>query len=282
VPGARIRARVAGREWETVADGAGYFELTLDTATEAEGGEAWRRVEMELLPSPPKARATARALVPPPEARFGVVSDIDDTVVRTNAANLLRMLRMVFLTNARTRLPFPGVAAFYRALQRGEAGDRTNPIFYVSSSPWNLYDLLTEVFEVHGVPTGPLFLKHLDLFAPLRAGRHHSHKLVVIDNILTTHADLPFVLIGDSGQKDPEIYREVVRRYPGRIRAVYIRDVSGGERDEEVHALAREIRSEGVEIVFTAHTSEAALHASGLGLVDAGAVEEVRAEEYAD
>ena len=72
-----------------------------------------------------------------------MISDIDDTIVRTGATSLLMMLRVVLLSNAHTRLPFQGVAAFYGALARGASGQDSNPLFYVSSSPWNLYDVLS-------------------------------------------------------------------------------------------------------------------------------------------
>ena len=93
-------------------------------------------------------------LVPAPQAQFGVISDIDDTVVHSNVTSKLRMILTVALSNARTRKPFKGVAAFYRALHAG-----VNPVFYVSKSPWNLYAPLVEYLEVQGLPLGPLLLR---------------------------------------------------------------------------------------------------------------------------
>jgi phosphatidate phosphatase APP1 len=75
-------------------------------------------------------------------------------------------------------MPFDHVDLLYRALQLGPDGEGLNPIFYVSSSPWNLYDLLEEFFRVHGIPEGPLFLRDWD-FSPLKLLRmgHQDHKL---------------------------------------------------------------------------------------------------------
>ncbi len=283
VPAARLRARIGSREWETVADDEGYFEFDLEVSLPA-AGPVWHPVEMELLdpvqPGVPPARATGYAIVPPEAARFGVISDIDDTVVKTDVTNLLRMARLVLLTNAHTRLPFAGVAAFYRALHAGPTGARTNPIFYVSSSPWNLYDLLHEVFEVHGIPAGPLFLKDYGLAREvLFATGHHEHKLRAIEEILATHPELPFILLGDSGQQDPEIYREAVRRHPGRVATIYVRDVQAGERDREVEAIAAELAGEGVEMVLIADTVAAALHAAARGFIDPAALPDIRGEK---
>ena len=69
------------------------------------------------------------------------------------------MAKLTLLHNAHTRLPFEGVAGFYQALQRGRDGEAYNPVFYVSNSPWNLYDLLEDFLDVHGIPRGPLLLR---------------------------------------------------------------------------------------------------------------------------
>jgi len=83
-------------------------------------------VELELLAPRAGATATGKVLVPPARARFGVISDIDDTVVQSHVTRKLRMVVGLALSNARTRKPFEGVAAFYRALHEG-AGGEGNP-----------------------------------------------------------------------------------------------------------------------------------------------------------
>lgn len=286
VPLARIRASVDGRSSVVLADDEGFFDVHLPASTASGGGEVWREIDIELIdPRSESGPVTARgfAIVPPREARFGIISDIDDTVVKTDVANMMRMLRLVLLTNAHTRLPFEGVAAFYRALHAGHAGPSTNPIFYVSSSPWNFYDLLTEVFEVHDVPAGPFFLKDYGLATDLLLSRNHvGHKLAAISHVFDTHSTLKFVLVGDSGQHDPEIYAKIVQRYPGRVLAIYIRDVTPGERDEEVAAIAARLREEGVELVLVPDTLAAARHAADLGLLDPSSLDEIRGDKAAD
>jgi len=151
-------------------------------------------------------------LVPSPRARFGLISDIDDTIVSSNVTRKVRMVLTVALTNARTRKPFPGVAAFYRALHAG-----VNPVFYVSKSPWNLYPPLLEYLQVQELPVGPVLLRDFGW------RREREHKRKAIEDILGAYPALPFVLIGDSGEQDAQIYGDVARRFPGRIRAIYIR-----------------------------------------------------------
>ena len=157
-------------------------------------------------------------------------------------------------------------------------GRAYNPIFYVSSSPWNIYDLLEDFLDVHGVPAGPLFLKDWSLTV---LGKHRAHKLGVIRMLLRTYPELPFVLIGDSGERDPEIYHQAVREHPGRIRAIYIRDVTAAGRDSEVRAIAREMRNLRVEMVLTPETGVTAEHAAAEGLIAPDAVPGIRASSSA-
>jgi phosphatidate phosphatase APP1 len=267
VAGARVRASFEGLTVETTADVEGFFEVRLQLPEPLDGAGGWYRVELDLL-SPPspgggKVRSTAHVLVPH-AARFGVISDLDDTVVHSRATNVLKMAWIVVRNNAHTRLPFEGVAAFYRALQLGADRRASNPIFYVSSSPWNIYDMLVDFLNVHGVPPGPLFLKDWSLGV---LGKHRDYKMGVIRRLLSTYEDLSFVLIGDSGEEDPEIYLQAVREHPGRITAIYIRDVTSVERDIEVRAMAAEARRLGTEMVAVPDTASAAEHAASIGLI---------------
>jgi phosphatidate phosphatase APP1 len=179
-----------------------------------------------------------------------------------------------------TRRTFEGAAAFYRALQRGPDGEAHNPFFYVSSSPWNLYDFLISFLEKNNLPDGPLFLRDIGLSRnQVGGGRHESHKLEQIKKVMHTYPSLAFVLVGDSGQKDPEIYRQAIETYPGRVRAVYIRDVSAGSRDKEVERLAAKVSEQDVDLVLGEHTDVFAAHAQTIGLVAAEAEQEVHAAE---
>ncbi len=279
VAGARVRASFGGLQVEVTADAEGFFDVRFRLDEPVDSSVRWHPVELKLL-SPPspgggEVRSEGHVLVPR-GANFGVISDLDDTVLRSSATNVLKMAWIVIRNNAHTRLPFEGVGAFYEALHRGEdVEDRNNPIFYVSSSPWNIYDLLEDFLNLHGIPPGPLFLKD---WSPTVLGKHQGYKLGVIRNLLDTYADLPFVLIGDSGEEDPEIYLQTIKEYPGRIKTVYIRDVSTEKRDAEIKAIADEARGLGTEMVAVSDTVAAAEHAASIGLIAPEAVATVRSQ----
>src|SRR3546814_10185473 len=87
--------------------------------------------------------------------------------------------------------------------------------------------------------------------------------------MLELYDQFPFVLIGDSGQRDPEIYAQVVREHPGRVAAIYIRDVTRNpERDRGIGILAREVAAGGSTLVVAAASLEMARHAAEHGLID--------------
>lgn len=287
VPGARVRLRLGGNSREVLTDEEGYYRAWIRSPAATQDSPPWHDIEATVVwpvhADVPSVSATGRALLPPRSARFGVISDLDDTVIRTEATRLLRMLKRTLLENARTRLPFAGVAAFYSALQRGAGGDEGNPVFYVSSSPWNLYPVLTDFLEHQQIPDGPLVLRDWGLNdGGALPTRHGHHKLGAIRQILDCYPDLPFILIGDSGQEDPEIYRDVVHQHGERILAVYIRDVTPhpGRRDA-IAQLAQEVSSAGSELLLSEDTLASARHAGERGWLDrdavAGVAEEVSA-----
>jgi phosphatidate phosphatase APP1 len=265
VPGALVVARAGGAEARARTDGEGYFDVALEPPELLDDRRVWEPVDLELL-EPVSAtgvsHATGQVLVPR-GAQYAVISDLDDTVLHSHATSLWQMAKLTLLHNAHSRLPFEGVAGFYQALQRGRDGKAYNPVFYVSNSPWNLYDLLEDFLDVHGVPRGPLLLRDWSL-RTLKAGE--THKLATIQALLNTYADLDVVLIGDCGERDPEIYRQVVLRHPRRVLAVYMRDVAP-QRHEAVQAIAEELAGRGVDLVFSPDTEAARRHALDHGLI---------------
>ncbi len=267
VRGAALRARFGRACAETTSDRQGYFAVEMN----ARAAPGWNEVEIELAAAP-GTQAIGRVLVPAAQARFGILSDIDDTIVYTHVLSKWRMLASLALSNARTRKPFKGVGAFYRALHAG-----VNPVFYVSKSPWNLYAPLVEYLDVQRLPLGPLVLRD---FA-LRMNR--NHKAEAIEAILQTYPRLGFVLIGDSGEQDPEIYAAIVRRHPQRIRAIYIRSIDPRpERLRAIQLLTKTVSHTGCQLVLAPDSEFAAAHAAGEGLIAAAELANVRADKKAD
>lgn len=281
VRGARVRGVLFGTEVVAETDADGYFRL--EWRIEAPPADPGRWAEARLtLEGPPPIEASVEVYIAPPTARYAVISDIDDTVMKTGVANKLVMAWRLFVEDADDRTAFPGVATLYRALHAGASGDEGNPMLYVSRAPWGLYDVLDAFFRRQDIPGGPiLFLREWGVTwrkpFPRKA---EDHKRALIDAIMETYADLPFVLIGDSGQHDPEVYRDVVDRHGGRVRAIYIRDVKGAaSRAQDRAILSAAVAAAGSEMVVAADTLAMAEHAARLGLIVPDAVELVRGRQ---
>ena len=263
----RVQAVFQGTAQTVETEEEGYFSVTLPVdVNQLEPTTAWYPVELRLLDTVVAEQGvvttTGEVLIPDEQADFGVISDIDDTVLVSDVGKLHRMFRRAFLENATARMPFPGVAAFYEALRIGSQEASHNPFFFVSSSPWNLYDLLTDFFDLQAIPKAPLLLRDLGIDDTMFIKEGHgTHKLGNIRTILNTYPSLNFVLVGDSSQHDPEIYRQVVEEYPGRILAIYIRDVTPGRRDMEITEIGDHLREHQVDLVYCEHTEDAARHA---------------------
>jgi phosphatidate phosphatase APP1 len=280
LPHARVRVHAGASQLEVVADDEGFVDHWISLPA-SDAGAPPVRLTLD-HPEVHRATADAQIAIPSPRARFGVISDLDDTVLRSEVGSRVRAARLMFLENALTRLPFPGVAALYRALTAGENDDAgTNPVFYVSSSPWNQYDVIDQFLSLQGIPAGPVLLRDWDVGRGML--RHRGHKRERILEIFSTYSGMPFILIGDTTQEDPEIYAELVHEYPGRILAVYIRNVrASAERAAAIATLASEVEKAGSALVLADDSLAAAKHAALHGWIAQSAVDSVREEKRED
>lgn len=260
LPGVPLRITVAGASVDVESDKDGYFLARVPTDPAALTSP-WTRGTVELrgpyrgLVEAEPARVEVR--VPGPGARFGVVSDVDDTILQTGVQRVLRMVVQTLAGSALTRTPFPGAVELYRDLAGVD-----NPVFYVSSSPWNLHAFLLAFLRHRGFPLGPVLLRDL---LGTSAGREQKHER--IREVLDLHPDLEFVLLGDSGERDPEIYADIVRSHPGRVRAVYIREVRLDPGDGRVERVSDAWDSD-VPFVLAADSDAVRRHAVRAGLLE--------------
>ncbi|MFD2999919.1 App1 family protein [Pontibacter toksunensis] len=257
IPHIKLSASFAGMHQEVETNQEGYFEIEFKTDSPIDYQKAGHCVKLELLEcktGEDEMETEGHLFVPEKDARFCVISDIDDTVLVSNATSFLGQLKQNLLQDAQERSPFPGIAALLQALKGSN-----NPLFYVSSSQWNLYSFLVSFLEAHDVPKGPLLLHD-------KADNHEKinerqHKLNQISNILRTYPHMSFILIGDSGKDDPEIYRQLAQDFPNQVLCIYIRDVTDDGRADEVHKICLQVKKRGVEMLLVEDSAMAAQHA---------------------
>ena len=232
-----------------ITDNEGYYRLELPRGKARHG---WS--DVAVFNERVGAKTTHSVLVTNPNAEYGIISDIDDTVIQTKAWSTRKNLWTTVSGSVGTRYVFPDTTTLLRVMSKSMSG-RKNPVFYVSSSPWNLHGFLDAVFTANGVVRGPKFLRDFGIDATkMITGKHGDHKGDAIDTILAANPDLAFYLIGDSGQHDAEVYRDAVARHPGRIKGVFLRTEGAGLGPEDTKPLAQ-IEKAGVR-VFAGETFE--------------------------
>ncbi len=275
IRGAQLEITIGENIFEVTTDREGYFHL--DEALKIplpDDEEVWEKVSIRVLRTRKQElnlTASAEILVPK-QAEFGVISDIDDTILITEVTSLLK-LKMIYLTffkNAAKRQTFHEVEAFFQGLRRGSSGEGSNPIFYVSKSPWNLYDFLDDFVKINDLPKGPLLLRDIGplpsrfLFEQMEK-EYRGHKIASVVRILRMYPNLPFILIGDSGQEDADIYLTIAKAFPDQIKVIYIHDVKHQRRLRRTHQLIQASGIAHIKVVSTYR--EAAQDAANQGLM---------------
>jgi hypothetical protein len=189
-------------------------------------------------------RFDGKVLFLPPEG-LSVISDIDDTIKVTEVLERKKLLRNTFLKEFRA---VPEMAALYRRWARG----RGAVFHYVSASPWHLYPFLSEFLAAQGFPMGTFHLRDFRLVpgsfrkALVPSGRV---KLRHVRSLLTRFPRRRFILVGDSGESDPELYGNVAREFPGQVEKIYIRNITGeAEKGVRWRKVFRGLRAEQWEV----------------------------------
>lgn len=267
IPGATIEIKVNDQSFTTNTDQEGYFSVNQDWQAPVDNPSRWHAVAYELsshFNGDKTIQATGEVFLPSPNAEYGIISDIDDTVLQTFVTSTLKLKMLVatFLRNANQRLPMEGIVDLFQAFEKGSDGLKENPIFYVSSSPWNIYDMLEQFIAVRKLPKGPILLRDYGIDP---SGPFSNHKLVTITHILEMYPDLPFIMLGDTASKDGDFYLELAQRFPGRIKAIYIRQTKDNRNARRMKKL---IESQtDITAVMVEQSAEIEAHARSIGLL---------------
>ncbi|SFI65513.1 phosphatidate phosphatase App1 family protein [Planctomicrobium piriforme] len=168
-------------------------------------------------------------LIPP--TGISVVSDVDDTIKVTNVRDRKELLANTFTREFRS---VDGMRDLYQHWARQGAS-----FHYVSASPWPLYGPLIEWLDTDSFPAGTMHLRHVRL-RDLRGDRTREAafktKRTSIENLLRLYPERQFILCGDSGERDAELYGEIARHFGGQVLHVAIRNCGHDATTEAVQA----------------------------------------------
>jgi phosphatidate phosphatase APP1 len=213
---ARVLIQVGDQIHETYSDRSGYVDCRV--TGELEPG--WGSVRLSTEGARP---VDAPIRVVDPSVKFGVISDIDDTVMVTALPRPLLAAWNTFVLDEHARMAVPGMAVLYERLVAANPG---SPVFYLSTGAWNVAPALNRFLSRHLYPAGPLLLTD---WGPtpdrwFRSGQ--EHKRTTLRRLAGEFPDIRWLLIGDDGQHDQEIYSEFAHAHPENVTAVAIRRLS--------------------------------------------------------
>ena len=286
---------------ETGPEGYARFKLAFDQGAAPAERTRWETVTLRWDGDDGDRQETAAfVLAPGTQTKLGIISDIDDTILETGITGSLRAIarnwKRVMAQMPSERVAVPGVSSFFEAIG-GDAEKpqlspinpdapeaRVRPVFYVSSSPWNLFSYLITFKRERRLPLGPVMLRDWGLNRrTLGKEGHGSHKKDAVRHILKTFPDLQFALIGDDTQKDLAAFGAIAAEFPGRIAAVFIRAVSDKPPSDEAEHARDMIERAGVPFWSGNDYAEAKAFLRGAGLDLSGGVKKlVRAASEGD
>lgn len=261
VPGLAVTLEVEAADgtiasFAQISDAEGYvhFDVEVGPGTASREDPSWEMARLRWANRDGPQSVDAFVLAPGESHKLAVISDIDDTIIETGAGDLIRNWRRVLAQMPGDREPVPGAAAFFGRLNGGggvgaHLPATRRPFFYVSSSPWNLFDYLVAFQKLHKLPQGPILLRDWDLSRQtFGSSGHKTHKASAIEGLINFYPDMRFALIGDNTQADALAYAEVVEKHPARIAAVFLRQAPGADLSADEQAALAAIRAAGVPL----------------------------------
>ena len=268
LPNVRLQLIWENQQIFTTTESDGFFKFEWQSLASVPAG--WHQIIVHIVDAEGTTLTTGEGkLFVPHSTQYGFISDIDDTVLVSHSATTGKKLRVLFTKNPRSRKTFADVVKFYDLLARSHTNPETlNPFFYVSSSEWNLYDNLNEFFKFNGLPKGAFLLNQIKKWYQLfsTGASKHEGKLTRTKRIFDAFPKQRFVLLGDNSQKDPEIYVTLANKYPQKVVAIYIRNVST-EKEESTENILASLEDKTIGTCHFKHTDEAILHAKQIGLL---------------
>ena len=222
--------RSADLAFTTLSSGPeGHFgqtvEIDRDRAVRHQEG-SWLPFEVVSRIIGGRKRGGRVQLIPP--RGLSVISDLDDTIKISGVLDKEELLANTFLKEFR---PVPEMSDTFRTW-----AEKGAVFHYVSASPWQLYPPLADFMSREGFPSGSFTLRSFRIkdrtFFNIFASPEET-KIPVIESIVSRYPDRRFILVGDSGEKDPEVYGEIARSHPDQVVRIFIRDVTGSDVSKE-------------------------------------------------
>ncbi len=238
----KFTVKFHGFKKEYTTNSEGYFVIE-ETIKDFKNQVIFEKIHYEIKPKnyrkdwDKKAiKTVGEIMFPKPKAQYAVISDIDDTILKTDVLSTLKwkIFYNTLLIKAADRMPIKNANICYQELHKD-----INPFFYVSNSPCNLYVYLNRFLRINNFPKGPVFLRDYGLKPDDTHQNYHNHKANEVENIILMYPHLTFILIGDGAEKDAHIYLKIKQKYPQKIQAIFIHRLGDKKHQAIIEKLSK-------------------------------------------
>ena len=232
LPDIPIKCVFGDHTFEVVTDDEGYFEIFHNITDKTAIPKKVRisgHVKGEHISFDRELRAYLY------DVPKGIISDIDDTLLVSRVRSFFK-LKMLFNTafvNPFRRKPIKNAAEALHLMSRNTEGQ--SPIIYLSNSPWNLYDYLQAFLLHNAFPIGEVILRDMGVQLLRSREINEYNKYIEIEKLLLAFGDTTFTMIGDTAEKDFDIYTAIAEKHPGRIERIILNDVGNQKKTDEVN-----------------------------------------------
>lgn len=237
VPNIKVKVTFAdtGNEYILVTDRGGYFDKTIDVDLESKWHDLTFEFVEDYLPQPnhidaPKVKLSSfneqvagkLLCISDNEKSYGIISDIDDTILVSHVTHAPLAMFMILLSNPHKRRAVKGMREVFYYLQELYPDIFT---FFISAAPWNIFLSIRRFILSNGYPLGPLLLRDLGPSQNKLVVTTKEHKIETINNLIRDFPHTKWIMIGDDGQLDPQIYWDFAKKFENNIEMIIIRQM---------------------------------------------------------
>jgi len=220
-----IFALIYGEKFETKGDDEGYFEFNITTKKSLKTG--YERIALNIEGN--SNVHETEVMIIGKEPLVGIISDFDDTMIVSNVTNKIKLGYNIVLKNYKQRTIVPHMLERFEKILTQNPKEVPSTLFILSGSPQQLFFSVEDFLAFHHFPKHTLILKkaHGENTDPLTD--QFAYKTQKIERLIKLYPTMKWVMFGDSGEKDAEVYKFIKKKYPNKVISYHIRDVESGE-----------------------------------------------------
>ncbi len=266
VPNAKLEINFGFRKENVKTDEYGYYKLKMVLGNGNKLPIGTNKYSVKIVEEGYSSEETFGDLIIIPEnVDYGIICDIDDTILQSNVSRKIKLLLNTFMSNEQDMKPIPGMNILINNLHLGPNKTNQNPVLYLTASPFDLIDKINSFIRTNFFPAGPIIMKKLRGEDKDKLFDSYNYKVKKLHEIFTKFPNMNFVLIGDNTEKDIEAFNLMDRYYNGRVKIILIMNVKEEKRDPDRYKKA----------ILCNNSFEAALECMKSGLITPMGVSEV-------